>query len=215
MKRLILIITTLSLLLNTFAKSDKLISVSLPADVSNVSIRYSGNWFEWSGINVTLPKKYAVQRWWFTSGYDAMLNGTQDTAPKLLETSTIMISPNSYDQGREITINQDITYQSAYISSQSNKQTINEWVKTMSAYSPQLIVRFETADFSVGCIHTSALAYYNDLLATLNQYGFGWFSNDYYRLMRANDSKYAGIKTVQYKNIALDAEMLKLLQRYQ
>lgn len=198
-----------------FAKSDKLISVKLPDDASNVSISYNGNWFEWSGINVTLPKKYAVQRWWFTSGYDAMLSGTKDTDPKLLETATIMISPNSYDQGREITINQDITYQSAYISSQSNKQTINDWAKTMAAYSPQLIVRFETADFSVGCIHTSALAYYNDLLATLNQYGFGWFSNDYYSLMRANYSKYAGIKTVQYKNITLDAEMLKLLQKYQ
>ncbi len=29
------------------------------------------DYFEWSGINVVLPNKYAVERWWYPSYYDA------------------------------------------------------------------------------------------------------------------------------------------------
>lgn len=197
-----------------YAKSDKLISVTLPEDVKKLQISYGGNWFEWSGIDVTLPAKYSVQRWWFMSGYDAMLSGVEQTIPTLKATSTIMISPNSYNSGETITINADITYTSSEIVAQSNKQTIENWVKAMSAYSPKLMVRFENAGFNLGCIHKSALKYYEDMLSAFNEYGFGWFSNDYLSIINANDFR-AGIKTVQYKGYPLDIDTLKLLQKYQ
>ena len=197
-----------------YAKSDKLVSVTLPSDIDKLQISYSGNFFEWSGIDVTLPAEYSVKRWWFMSGYDAMLNGTELSEPVLKSTSTVMISPNSYNNGRNITVNADVTYTTSEINAQSNKQTIESWAKAMSEYSPKLIVRFETAGFNLGCIHDSALEYYGDMLSTFDKYGFGWYSNDYQDIIRARVS-YAGGKAVQYKQLSLDAEMLQLLQKYQ
>lgn len=198
-----------------YAKSDKFVSVTLPSDVKNLKIGYDGNWFEWSGIDVTLPAKYAVKRWWFTSGYDAMLNGTEKEGPTLKDTSTIMLSPNSDNVGRTITINPDVTYTTPEIFAQSNKQTIENWAKTMSGYSPNLIVRFECAAFDIGCIHDSALKYYDDMLSVFNKYGFSWFSNDYWCIMHNVGDFFVGVKIVQYKGSTFDAEMLKLLQKHQ
>jgi hypothetical protein len=197
-----------------YAKSDKRISITLSSDVEKLQIGYGGNWFEWSGIDVTLPTKYAVKRWWFMSGYDSMLSGVEQSRPTLKDTSTILILPNSYDSGRTITINADVTYTTSEIYAQSNKQTIENWAKEMSEFSPDLSVRFESAGFNLGCIHDSALKYYDDLLSTFNDYGFSWFSNDYRSITNA-DGHYAGVKPVLYKSFSLDADMLKLLQKYQ
>jgi hypothetical protein len=202
-----------------YAKSDKLVSVTLKSDVKNLQVSYGGNWFEWSGIDVTLPAKYKVKRWWFPSGYDAMLNGTDESkplVPVLKDTSTIMLSPNNDSDGRTITINPDVTYTTPAIFAQSTKQTIEDWTKTMSGYSSRLIVRFESAGFDIGCTQDSALKYYGDLLSAFDKYGFGWYSNDYWRITHAEKNFYAGVKPVKYKDCSyFNAEMLKLLQKYQ
>jgi hypothetical protein len=198
-----------------YAKSDKLVSITLLSDVDTLQISYSGRWFEWSGIDVTLPASYSVKRWWFPSAYDANTSGTENTGPTQKDTSTIMISPNSYDKGRQLTIHEDITYSSPDIFAQSNLQTIEDWAKTLSAYSPHLVVRFENAQFSSGVTHDSAIQYYSDALSTFNKYGMSWYSNDYYSLTHAHWSNYAGIKPVSYKGQEMDIEMIELLQKYQ
>lgn len=198
-----------------YAKSDKLISVTLPSDTAELQINYSGQWFEWSGADITLPSEYSVKRWWFSSGYDAMLSGGERPNPVLRETSTIMISPNSYDSGRQITVNEDISYTSGAIIAQSSKQTVDDWAMTMAAYSPYLVVRFEEAGFSIGCTHDSALRYYDDLLSALGKYGMSWYSNDYYSITHADTGLYAGLEPVRYNGYSIDAEMLKLMQQHQ
>lgn len=195
-----------------YAKSDKHISVTLASDVDALQISYGGNWFEWSGIDVTLPTQYAVERWWYTSEYDAELNGTEP-GPSLRETSTVMLSPNSYSGGRTITINEDVTYTSSEIFAQSNQQTIETWAQAISEYSPGLIVRFENAAFN-GAIHDSALKYYDDMLTSFGKHGISWFSNDYFSMMHA-EHFYTGVESVPYKDFLLDVDMLKLLQKHQ
>ncbi|MGE4486077.1 MAG: hypothetical protein AB7C97_13320, partial [Oscillospiraceae bacterium] len=197
-----------------FAESDKLISVTLPSDVQDLQISYGGNWFEWSGINVTLPEQYAVERWWFTSAYDAAMAGVEKADPALKETSTIMLSPNSYGSGNTITINPDVTYTTASVFAEASEQTIDAWAATMSAYSPNLFVRFECAANDSGCIHDSALAYYDDMLSAFADYGFSWFSNDYFS-MQHSDYFYGGVEPAEYKDFYLDVDMLKLLQKHQ
>lgn len=155
-----------------FAKSEKQISVTLPSDAKQMEIQYSGKSFEWCGINVTLSSKYAVQRWWYTSSYDALLTGVDEAKPSLVSTSVIMLCPNSYDIGNPITLHENVTYSSSEIIAQSNQQTIEDWAKTMSEYSLLLVVRFENAMFNIGCSHDSAMRYYNDLLAALTDMGW-------------------------------------------
>lgn len=133
-----------------YAKSDKHISVTLQSDVNNIQISYSGNAFSWSGMDVTLPQEYAVNRWWYMSFYDAKVAGTDWAPPALKSTSRIMISPFNWDKGRNITINSDITYTTDAVYDQSNKQTIENWGEAMKAFSPNLLIRVERAAFDIG-----------------------------------------------------------------
>lgn len=84
----------------------------------------------------------------------------------------------------------------------------------MKKYSPNLIVRIEHASFSLGCIHSSALAYYKDVISTLHQYGFGWYSNDYDSMINGGGNRYEQDFGVPYKSILL-VELLQLFQKYQ
>ena len=196
-----------------YAKSDKLVSITLSSDIDNLQVSYSGSWFEWSGVDVTLPTNNAVKRWWFPSAYDRFLDDTISLDPILKETSTIMISPNSYDKGNPITINEDITFSSSEIFAQSNKQTIEDWAKILSAYSPSIVVRFESGGRTA---HDSVLRYYNDVLSTFEKYGMSWYNaNDYYSITHANYAQYAGIEYVLYNDQNLDIKMIELLQKYQ
>lgn len=57
----------------------------------------------------------------------------------------------------KITIKPDVTYSTSGIFALSNKLTIEKLAKTMSEYSPNLIIRFECVMFGIGCTHESAL----------------------------------------------------------
>lgn len=79
-----------------------------------------------------------------------------------------------------------------------------------------VLPHFENAGFDIGCTQDSALKYYSDLLSTFGKYDFSWFSNDYWRITHAEGNFYAGVKPVKYKDTSyFNAEMLKLLQKYQ
>ncbi len=198
-----------------YAKSNKGISVSLPAETNRVEISYSGNWFEWSGIDVTLPEQYAVERWWSMSGYDAIKEGTNWTPPFLKSTSRIMLSPYSYNSGRIIKINSDITYETSTVYAQSNKQTIHNWGVAMAEFSPNLMVRFECAAFCNGNEYQSVLRYYDDLLSMCNEHKFSWLSNDFNNIFSYSaDSRYGGGKRVPYQDGYLLVDMLKMHQKY-
>lgn len=199
-----------------FAKSNQAVTVTLPADAQTVEIGFGGNWFEWSGIEVTLPSAYAVERWWFPSEYDLMLNLVDSDQPSRVLTSTIMISPNSYDSGRILTLHSDLTYTSDTVQDESTPATIQNWADKLSVFSPQTIIRFESAGFNTGATQQSVLRYYGDMLAAIHPYRFGWYSNDYWDVVNANGRRFAGAATVAYNDYrALNADLLRLLQAYQ
>ncbi len=198
-----------------YAKSNKCISVTLPQNISELKISYSGSWYEWSGIDVTLPQQYAVNRWWFMSFYDATKQGIDWQKPSLKPTSRIMLSPNSYNSGRVITINSDITYNTSSIWAQSNEQTIYDWGAAMSQFSPNLLVRFECAAFNIGTEYYSALRYYDDFMAMCKEYHFSWLSNDFNNIFSySSSSNYAGGDRVPYQDGYLLVDMLKTHQKY-
>lgn len=198
-----------------YAQSEKCISVKLPKDVDKLEVSYSGNWFEWSGIDVTLPQRYAVNRWWFMSHYDADKEGVEWQKPFLKSTSRIMLSPNSYDSGRDITINSDISYSTSSIWNQSNQQTVFDWGAVMSQFTPHQLIRFESAAFNVGTIYQSALHYYDDFMAMCKQYQFSWLSNDFNHIFSySKDTMYAGANGVPYQDGYLLVDMLKVHQKY-
>ncbi len=196
-----------------FAKSDKLISVTLDHDVQKLEIRYSGDSIEWSGINVILPDSYAVERWWYETGYDAGLEGREAEPPELKKTSVVMLCPNSYDTGRLIVIHPDVTYSSEAVWEQSNKETIESWAKAISEFAPHSVVRIEDANFNAVALD-QALAYYKDVYDALSKYGLGWYSNDYINFTNGG-RRYLGFKPVKYFGASFCKELLEQLQSFQ
>lgn len=205
-----------------YAKSDKCISITLTENIDNLKMEYSGDYWEWSGIDVTLPKKYEVKRWWNTSGYDLYLEGKEETlsaiSPKLKSTSNIMISPNNYDSGDKITIHSDISFTSNAVIEQANKETINQWGDVIAEFAPSSLVRCEAASFCIGTDLESALSYYEDFLEMCKQNKLGWLSNDYDAIMAYGSEfasfKFGGAQSVPYDDSYLLVELLKLYQKY-
>lgn len=198
-----------------YAKSDKHIRVTLPSDTDHLQISYSGDAFSWSGLDVTLPQGYAVNRWWYMSFYDADMAGTEWAPPALKPTSRIMISPFDRMNGRNITIHPDITYTTDEAYDRANKQTVENWGEAMADFSPNLLVRAERACFCIGSEYESSIQYYDDFLTMCDEHGFSWFSNDYIDIFsNSSQTMYAGAEKDRYQDGYLLTDMLKVYQKH-
>lgn len=194
-----------------YATSDKKISITLQKDTDQLSLACSGGRLEWSGMDVTLPDSYAVERWYSYSGYDAWLDGDESLAGMSLRTtSRVMLCPNS-NTGHHITIHEDITYSSELIAALSTKETIEAWGQAIRAFTPEALIRFENAYFNAGTTEASAERYYEDMLSMFDKYDFDWYSNDYGFVL---NNLYAGSKLVRYRDDYVNLELLQLLQKH-
>lgn len=205
-----------------YAKSDKCINITLTEEIESLNIEYNGDHWEWSGIDVTLPPKYEVNRWWNTSAYDLFLEGKEETlsamSPKLKPTSNIMICSDYNNSTQSITIHSDISYTTDTIIEQSNKETINKWGNEIANFAPRSLVRCESAAFCIGTDLESAISYYTDFLEMCKQNKLGWLSNDYDAIMACEPKftsfKFGGANSVKYGDRYLLVELLKLYQKY-
>ncbi len=196
-----------------YAESNKKISVTLKKDTKNLTFTSQNGWTNWSGLKVVLPKSYEVKRWYLKSRYDAYLDGTDTYGLSLKKTSTILIGPNS-DTGSHLTICKDVTYKSESIWEQSSKETINEWGKNIQNLSKNAQVRFERGCFDI-TTWKALSSYYEDTLSMFDQYGYGWYSNDYDVILFLTDLLVKGGKTQKYQHYDnFNMELLKLLQKH-
>ena len=202
-----------------FAESDKKIAITLDEGAEYIRLACENGGIEWSGINIILPEEYAVDRWYMNSSYDVYLEGEDETLMKgyeLKPTSTVMICPNSVEDGRHITIYEDITYSSESVWMEANEETIQAWGKAIHDFSPQCVVRIEDACFTLGTTQDSLLRYYEDVLTMLDQYSMGWYSNDYDIILGDSVSRLADARVGQHGMYPkFNSEILELLQKHQ
>lgn len=197
-----------------YATSDKKISVTLAETTDEVAISARGADIKWCGMDVILPEEYAVERWYVNSGRD---NFFEDEARFLwLATSTVMISPSERCETWHITIRDDVTFTTGEVFAEANAETIEHWCAEISDFSPQCIVRYEDACFSLGTTQGSILRYYEDVLSTFEKYGFSWLSNDYELILQESTNRIADAEVVEYDGYDfVNLELLELLQKYQ
>lgn len=161
-----------------FAESNKKIELSLDSDVDEILLSFTGVCMDWSGINVILPKEYAVERWYYESDYDAYIDGRSGNelrAPELRATSTVMICPNSLFAGRKIVILDSVEYTSEAIFEEANEKTAKDWLNMLSKYAPRAQLRLESPTFSPGASQKSVELYFKDVLGAMNKKGMGWY----------------------------------------
>lgn len=197
-----------------YATSDKKISVTLAETTDEVAISARGADIKWCGMDVILPEEYAVERWYMNSGCD---NFFEDEARFLwLATSTVMISPSERCETWHITIRDDVTFTTGEVFAEANAETIEHWCAEISDFSPQCIVRYEDACFSLGTTQGSILRYYEDVLSTFEKYGFSWLSNDYELILQESTNRIADAEVVEYDGYDfVNLALLELLQKYQ
>lgn len=194
---------------------------TLPADAKEVRLTFPG-YCVWAGMAVTLPEDYAVKRWFTPSLYESYQeNGEKDYSrlPYEKETSTILISPTVEDP-TIITIHSDISYSTELIAEQSNAQTIDAWFKQASELYSGAVVRSECADFS-GEFNSQVL-YVDDVMASVQKYGLGFFSNDfdYNNNVFVDEADHlklfmsASQNNVPYENGWLRMDMFNVYQKY-
>lgn len=197
-----------------YATSNKKISVTLAETTDEVAISARGADIKWCGMDVILPEEYAVERWYMNSGRD---NFFEDEARFLwLATSTVMISPSERCETWHITIRDDVTFTTGEVFAEANAETIEHWCAEISDFSPQCIVRYEDACFSLGTTQGSILRCYEDVLSTFEKYGFSWLSNDYELILQESTNRIADAEVVEYDGYDfVNLALLELLQKYQ
>ena len=201
-----------------YATSEKHISITLTEDADKITISCLGDGgFDPSGILLTYPEEYAVERWYFAQPYDVYMGTEESEGVKLKQNSSVMLAPNYHDKGRYITVHEDMTYTSDHIVEEASTDTILQWSKAISEFDGNCVIRFERADFSGG-IWPEMKEYYEDTLRSFEGYGFSWWSNDWWLMTEeyAHTKVVAECPTVQYAGYEyFNLEMLELFQKYQ
>ena len=205
-----------------FAESEKKITLKLESDINELLMSFTGDNLEWSGINVNLPKQYAVKRWYYEGFYDAYLDGRgtdEIHPPKRVATSTVMLCPNTYNSGNRIVIHDDVTYTSEAIFEEANKAVADSWTTAIASCVPKAQIRLEPVSFSVGTSQASAERYYSDSLGALNSQSFGWYISSLLSNLVVYDKEkdiLAGGRAISYKQYRLfNPELLKKIQEFQ
>ncbi len=201
-----------------YATSEKHISITLTEDADKITIScLVDGGFDPSGILLTYPEEYAVERWYYAQPYDVYMGTEKSEGIQLKHTSSVMLAPNYHDKGRYITIHDDLTYISDHIAEEASSDTISEWSRAIADFDGNCVIRFERADFSGG-IWPEMKEYYEDLLKSFEEYGYSWWSNDWWLMTEEypHTKVVAECPTTQYAGYEyFNLEMLELFQKYQ
>ena len=201
-----------------YATSEKQISITLTEDADEITVScLNDGGVDFSGILLTFPEEYAVERWYFAQSYDVYMGTEKTEGVQRKQTSSVMLSPNYHDAGRHITIHDDLTFTSDRIAEEASSETIAAWSEAIEGFDGNCVIRFERADFSGG-IWPEMKEYYEDLLQSFEEYGYSWWSNDWWLMTE----EYAQTKVVAESPIEscadyphFNREMLELFQKYQ
>ncbi len=201
-----------------FAVSDRKISIVLENDANEIIISNAQRGgYDLSGICLTYPEEFAVERWYYIQSYDVFQGNEEKEGVVKRRNAEVLISPNDDDGGRSVTIHEDLTYSSEKVLNEASPETIERWCSKIAAFDSNCIIRYERADFS-GVKWNSMAAYYNDLLSAFNKHGFSWWSNDWWLMTDEYGQKYhiAEGESVEYDGYpAFNLDLLRLLQKYQ
>ena len=200
-----------------YAQSKHKISVTLDKAVELIKLECSdGSGVEWCGMDVILPESYQVERWYQASAYDVAM-GYEEWFWGPKKTSKVMICPYPRETGSHVTINEDVTFTSDFVISQTNRETINAWGEAIRKFSPQCGSNVEAQNYG-GCTQESMIRYCDDVYGMLHDNGFDFWISDFEVLYDENASEYRiawrKVETFDgYPNF--NVELLRTLQKYQ
>ena len=196
-----------------YAESDKHIRLTFENDVNELVISAESS-VDLCGIYLTLPDEYARERWYMVQPYDVALGLAEQVGVALRTSSGVMLAPNDYENGRNITIHDDLTYTSEHIWAEASADTIEKNTAGVYGFDGNGVIRIERGTFG-GAIWSELKEYYEDLLKSYEKYGYSWWSNDWWLLTNETNS-IAEAEYIEYAGYEhFNLELLQLLQQYQ
>ena len=209
---------------NPYAQSEKCITVTLPEDTDLVTLTASGDGLEWCGMDIILPEEYARDYWYFYSPYDVFLGLVETDGLSVKHDALITVAPQDGPgvggpspeyAGRTITVYENVTYTTEVLWRESSADTIEDYFSSfIKPVGGDPAVRFETANFA-GVAWEDMAEYYTDLFDTMTRQNISWWSNDFINMTNKVNS-IGGADYVEYAEFEhFNAELLRLLQRYQ
>lgn len=200
-----------------YAKSDKKIAFELTEDAKSVTIAAETGNYQWSGMAVTLPESYSVQKWRHDEKWDVELGILKPEEYReglyLQTTSTIEIPPTG-GAGRNITILDNVTYTTDQIWIASNADIYDHYCATLSKIFGRWTHRVEDIPYSD---LESNRRFFGDLAEKYQKYNadvwlpfYGYLFGEYAPYQVAG---YKGEEFEGYSNFNL--ELLRILQKYQ
>ena len=196
-----------------YAESEKCISITLERAVDEIVVSRE-NGVEFCGIYLTLPDEYARERWYYAQAYDVAMGIEEKEGVAKRTSSGLMLAPNDYWNGWDITIHDDLTYTSEWVWSEASAETVEMDVNGMNRFDGNCVVRFERGTFG-GATWNALSAYYEELLKAYEKYSFSWWSNDWWEITN-NTRTIAEAEYIEYAGYEyFNMELLQLLQKYQ
>lgn len=198
----------------TFRTSEKKIRVILPEDTNELVYTFVNyGCLYWCGMELTLPEEYAVNQWYNATQYDVYLGLEKETGTMLRKTNKVQIGIDYGAESHTITIHDDLSWTTEDMLYSSNRDTIEAWCKAIADFDGNCIVRYEGGSFS-NPRWEDLKEYYTDILSLYNEYGFSWWSNDYYYLTVPEIVFQSPIEHNLYGYESFNLELLELLQKY-
>ena len=203
--------------------SDKVVSAAIPANTSSINISCLDGSFILGLIELVMPEKYAVERWYYATDYDAHLGLVDKAGLFKRSVNHVLISPNfsldEYDErflpeNNHITVKEDLTYMSEKIRAEATPNSIKLWGENCTRFNNDAVVRYESAAFG-GTTWNSVKSYYEDVLKMYAEHNYSWFSNDWWIMTNNMSSKVLGWPDQEYAGYPhFNLELLQLLQKY-
>ena len=206
--------------------SDKVISATIPANTASINILCPDGSFILGLIELVMPEKYAVERWYYATDYDEHLGLVNKAGLFKRSVNNVLISPNfsldEYDErflpeNNHITIKKDLTYITEKIRAEGTPNSIKLWGENCAHFNDDAVVRYERGGFG-GTSWNSIKEYYEDVFKMCAEHNCSWFSNDWW--IMTNDyadmsSKVLGWPDQEYTGYQhFNLELLQLLQKY-
>lgn len=202
-----------------YAQSDKAISFELSSDAKAVTLSAGNGSFEWCGIDVVLPEAYTIQKWRHDSEWDVELGyiKQEDFHSEFYKksTSTIEIAPTNPEAGRNITLNNNLTYTTEQVRMESNASVYDHYGSTLTKMMGRWSQRVEGIVYSD---YESHLRFFEDLAKMYQKYKIDTWLPFHAQLFEETYAPYmiAGYEGEEFEgHHNFNLKLLRILQKYQ
>ena len=207
-----------------FKPSNKIIPVTLSEKAEKIIISSGNGSFIWSGINVTLPESYAVERWRMDSEWDVQTGilAYEDYHHGFYKksTSTIQIGATWWDDddhATNLTIHDDVTFTSDTTWTYSDAKLYESYCKKFSGLTPRWSCRMESI---LRTDQASVMRYFDDMMSIFQNQNVDVWTQPCDDMIKEHpfygDRHVAGFEGEKFgRRSKFNVKLLRVLQKYQ